>query len=94
MSCDQLLKWTKVNDIWAVAVVETVDLKPTAESQEEIHSLLQEFKDLFEQPTTLPPARSYDHQIPLLPNSVPVNSRPYKYSTQYKDEIERQVKNC
>jgi hypothetical protein len=27
----------------------------------------------------------------LLPNSAPVNSRPYRYSPKQKDEIERQV---
>lgn len=32
----------------------------------------------------------YDHAIPLLPNSIPVNSRPYRYSA-HKDEIEKQV---
>ena len=30
--------------------------------------------------------------IPILPNAVPVNSKPYRYSPLHKDEIERQVK--
>ena len=34
----------------------------------------------------------YDHAIPLQPDAVPINSRPYKYSPQHKSEIERQVK--
>jgi hypothetical protein len=60
--------------------------------QREVQQLLQEFQDVFEQPTKLPPERFYDHHIPLLPNSAPVNSRPYKYSPQHKNEIEKQVK--
>lgn len=30
--------------------------------------------------------------IPLLPDVVPVNSRPYRYSPHHKDEIEQQVR--
>ena len=33
-----------------------------------------------------------DHAIPLLPDVVPINSRPYHYSPQHKTEIEKQVK--
>jgi hypothetical protein len=52
---------------------------------------LQEFKDVFVTNNKLPPHRSYDHAIPLLPNSAPVNSKPYRYSPHHKDEIEKQV---
>ncbi|WVZ52980.1 hypothetical protein U9M48_003975 [Paspalum notatum var. saurae] len=51
-----------------------------------------EFADVFTAPTALPPHRSYDHTITLLPGSVPVNSKPYRYSPLRKDGIERQVK--
>jgi hypothetical protein len=44
---------------------------------------------VFEVPTQLPPARVYDHHIPLVPGAVPVNSRPYRYSHLHKDEIEK-----
>lgn len=50
-----------------------------------------EFQDLFAAPKSLPPSRVFDHHIPLLPGSVPVNSRPYRYAPLHKDEIERQV---
>lgn len=53
--------------------------------------MLQDFKDIFSAPTELPPHRDYDHAIPLKPNVVPINSRPYKYSPLHKTEIERQV---
>jgi hypothetical protein len=39
-----------------------------------------------------PPARSYDHAIPLTPDAMPINSRPYHYTPQHKTKIERQVK--
>lgn len=67
----------------------------TGEYQSGVHSdmqlLLQKFECLFQEPTKLPPARSYDHQIPLIPGAQPVNVRPYRYAPQQKSEIERQV---
>jgi hypothetical protein len=67
----------------------------TAASSNDIHTdlqgLLREFMDIFEAPTILPPSRPFDHHIPLLPKSIPVNARPYKYSPHHKTEIERQV---
>jgi hypothetical protein len=39
----------------------------------------------------MPPFCQYAHSISLLSNSTPVNCRPYRYSLEKKDEIERQV---
>jgi hypothetical protein len=60
--------------------------------QEPLQLILKEFEDVFVVRTGLPPARVYDHHIPLLPGSIPMNSRPYRYSPFHKTEIERQVK--
>jgi hypothetical protein len=35
--------------------------------------------------------RPFDHHIPLIPGSVPINAKPYRYSPFHKSEIERQV---
>jgi predicted amidophosphoribosyltransferase len=48
--------------------------------------------NLFQEPHGLPPARGFDHKIPLLPGVKPVNVKPYRYSPTQKDEIERQIK--
>lgn len=53
---------------------------------------MQEYEDIFQEPQHLPLSRVYDHTIPTLPDAVPVNSRPYRYSPLHKDEIEKQVK--
>lgn len=58
---------------------------------QQIASLIKEFSHLFEEPTSLPPKRSDDHQIPLLPGAQPVQVRPYRYSPAQKDEIEHQL---
>jgi len=52
--------------------------------------LLDSFADLLEPPTSLPPSRSFDHHVHLLPGTVPVAVRPYRYPQLLKDEIERQ----
>ncbi|WVZ00696.1 hypothetical protein V8G54_026765 [Vigna mungo] len=56
-----------------------------------VRDLLSSFTSLFSEPSSLPPPRNTDHAIPLLPNSQPVNVRPYKYPHFHKLEIERQV---
>ncbi|XP_026400203.1 uncharacterized protein LOC113296079 [Papaver somniferum] len=53
-----------------------------------VAALLQDFQDVFEEPSTLPPHRSLDHTIPLKPNSTPVNQRPYKCPYVQKSVIE------
>ncbi|GJV88340.1 ty3-gypsy retrotransposon protein [Tanacetum coccineum] len=46
----------------------------------ESQALLEEYADVFEEPKTLPPHRSFDHQIPLKDRDVNVNVRPYRPS--------------
>jgi hypothetical protein len=89
MTAHQLVKWSQGNDIWACALVIEVQDSLKQSIPSAIKQLLHEFKDVFSSPSTLPPPRAYDHAIPLLPNSIPVNSRPYRYSPAHKDEIEK-----
>jgi hypothetical protein len=92
MPTTQLTKWVKGNDVWALAVIEAVSELPKTSHNPVVQALLEKYLDVFQAPTTLPPTRFYDHQIPLLPNALPVNARPYKYSPHHKTEIEKQVK--
>jgi len=91
VSMTKVVKLHKSNDIWTLALIQSIP-PPLADPPETVQSLLQEFEDVFSKPTTLPPSRPYDHTIPLLPDAVPVNTKPYRYSPIHKDEIERQVK--
>ncbi|KAJ3698219.1 hypothetical protein LUZ61_001924 [Rhynchospora tenuis] len=54
----------------------------------ELKEVLNQYAELFEEPKGLPPKRSIDHQIPLIPGAKPVNLRPYRYSYFQKLEIE------
>ncbi|WVZ83838.1 hypothetical protein U9M48_030936 [Paspalum notatum var. saurae] len=59
--------------------------------QPEMRQLLLQYRDVFDKPTGLPPARPYDHTIPLIAGVTPVNIRPYRVPPAVKSEIERQV---
>lgn len=94
LSSEQLDKWFRGNDVWALAVVEPTN--PQTQYSDTsipavIKTLLLQYDDVFQHPKGLPLSRSYDHSITLLPGVAPVNSRPYRYAPHQKDEIERQV---
>lgn len=57
-----------------------------------ILQVIEQYLDVFQEPQELPPQRSQDHKIPLVPGAKPVNIRPYRHSHEQKGEIERQVK--
>ncbi|XP_026378571.1 uncharacterized protein LOC113273010 [Papaver somniferum] len=54
--------------------------------------LLSEYKDIFDEPTSLPPQRTLDHSIPLNPDSQPTNQRPYRCPYIQKGVVEQLVK--
>ena len=88
---DKLVKWSKGNDIWAVALLDAQQEGHVTDTPEEIQQVLQEFSPVFAEPNSLPPPRAYDHAITLSPGAAPINVRPCRYSPLHKDEIEKQV---
>nr|GFA63161.1 transposon Ty3-G Gag-Pol polyprotein [Tanacetum cinerariifolium] len=57
----------------------------------QITKLLHFYQDVFVTPTSLLPKRKQDHRIPLVPNTPPINIRPYKHSPNQKDVVEAMV---
>ena len=55
----------------------------------DLNQLLSNFSLVFQPPIILPPKRPHDHRIPLLPNTSPINVRPYRYPHYQKYEIEK-----
>jgi hypothetical protein len=70
------------------------DQQPVDSDQlpEEVQHLLHQYESVFATLAGLPPRRSCDHVIPLIPSATPVHSRPYRYAPTLKDEIEKQVR--
>ena len=54
--------------------------------------LLHTYLNLFLPPTTLPPHRTIDHKIHLLPNTTPINVCPYRYPHFQKNEMEKLIR--
>lgn len=57
----------------------------------DLKGVLQQYQLVFVDPQGLPRIKSYNHAIPLMPNTQPVNVRFYRYSQYQKNEIERLV---
>jgi hypothetical protein len=76
-----------------IVVAHLFSLGEEEKAQKQIHpelqDILNQFQDVFLEPTTPPPKRNADHSIPLLPLSKQVNLRPYRYSYFQKLGIKR-----
>jgi hypothetical protein len=88
----------KGNDIWALVAAMITSLDDTKMEQYlvkgipiEIQDVIYDHADLFVAPNSLPPSRMFDRAISLQPGCIPVNNRPYRNSSQQKDEIEKQT---
>lgn len=57
----------------------------------ELDHLLDEYKEIFEEPQGLPPKRDVEHQIRLKPGSIPKFQCPYRVSHDQKNEVEKIV---
>jgi hypothetical protein len=73
-------------------LIEGTSIKAVLPIPEVLNKLLGGFKDVFEEPTGLPPTRSHDHRILLKEDSTPVCVRPYRYPYFQKTEIEKIVR--
>ena len=61
--------------------------------QKELHSLLEEFSDLFPEqlPKGRPPKRSVEFEIKTVEGTVPPNKPPYRLSPKEHDELQAQI---
>ncbi|KAJ4786717.1 polyprotein [Rhynchospora pubera] len=79
----QLLVVAQVSNLKEEVVSTQVEIHP------QLQPIMTKFNHVFQEPVQLPPQRSIDHQIPLLPDSKPISIRPYRYSYFQKLKIER-----
>uniref|UniRef100_A0ACD5X5F1 Uncharacterized protein n=1 Tax=Avena sativa TaxID=4498 RepID=A0ACD5X5F1_AVESA len=83
------VKWTGIGGSGAA----TPQLQLLAVALDEAHpllaDLLQQHNDIFDERQGLPPARTCDHRIHLLPDTAHVTVHPYRYLHLQKDELER-----
>jgi hypothetical protein len=56
-----------------------------------VSDIIEEFVDIFADPTGLPPSRPCDHTIPIKEGSTPPNVRPYRMPHKWKNRVEELV---
>jgi hypothetical protein len=71
--------------------LQQVHKTPEIEVPEQIKQLLSHYQHLFSKTQGLPPKRSVAHAIDLIPGAPPFRLRPYRYTSQKKDQIEKQI---
>ncbi|XP_019170443.1 PREDICTED: uncharacterized protein LOC109166012 [Ipomoea nil] len=90
----EIRRWKKegVQGYLLQGMMQAIHSSKDAESpSSELTVILQEYQEIFDEPKGLPPSRSLDHEIPLIPGSKPVHSKPYRYSYLQKNAIEKIV---
>lgn len=65
--------------------------EPQGNIHPSMQEILQEFSDLFTEPTSLPLTREVDHNITLKEGTESINIQPYRYTHYQKNKIEKQV---
>jgi hypothetical protein len=74
-------KLLKKGAVGAIIYVQALQMTETQmHAPPSIETLLHQYKQVFAEPTNLPPPRVVDHKIPLLPGAKIVNTRPYMLS--------------
>nr|GEW42420.1 Ty3/gypsy retrotransposon protein [Tanacetum cinerariifolium] len=100
ISLHQMQAMLEHDDVYEVYVVHHLYIETEVEEMRpktvgpclaELEQLFLKFDSLFQVPTTLPPYRSIEHCIHLLPKTKPVNVRPYRYPHYQKEEMEKLV---
>jgi len=57
----------------------------------QIQATLLKHQAIFQPPHGPPPSRPHDHRIPSLPNTPPINVKPYRYPHSQKDTISKLI---
>ena len=91
MDCNQLLKGSMRKGL-LLQITPAVDVVLEDSVRAEVELLLQEFGEVFETPTGLPPMRGHELQITLMEGSQPVCQRPYRYPFYQKNEKKKIVR--
>ncbi|XP_061356120.1 uncharacterized protein LOC133300572, partial [Gastrolobium bilobum] len=76
-----------------VTTPKTATLPPptSVDQNPDVQQLLDQYRDVFATPSSLPPDRPNNHKIQLISDAKPVQVRPYRYPHFQKNEIEKLV---
>ncbi|KAJ9511094.1 hypothetical protein QJQ45_013151 [Haematococcus lacustris] len=95
VTAKQAARWLRKGGSAMVAMVSLEDLTLPADvspvHRQHLQALLDEYSDVFEPITGLPPERAVGHSIPLQPDAKPPARPSYRMSKPEHDELRRQV---
>jgi hypothetical protein len=97
VTANQFVHLARQSEAYLAVVRPSQDGPPQPGSSSEQHplasALLTEFQDVFPEnlPPGLPPERSVDHRIELVPGSDPPNKPPYRLSPAEQDVLKKQL---
>jgi transposase InsO family protein len=93
ISSNGMTKLLKKGHQGIIAQLCSLDVQTSKPSiPQDLQRIIDKHSKVFEDiPKGLPPTRNHDHEIHLIPGSVPPNIRPYRYPYAQKSEIEQLV---
>src|SRR6202522_4744965 len=93
ISSNDMTKLLKKGHQGIIAQLCSLDVQTSKPSiPQDIQRIIDTHSKVFEDiPKGLPPTRNHDHEIHLIPESVPPDIRPYRYPYAQKSEIEHMV---
>jgi hypothetical protein len=93
ISSNGMTKLLKKGHQGIIAQLCSLDVQTSKPSiPQDLQRIIDKHSKVFEDiPKGLPPTRNHDHEIHLIPGSVPPNIRPYRYPYAQKSEIECMV---
>jgi hypothetical protein len=93
ISSNSMTKLLKKGHREIIAQLCSLDVQTSKPSiPQDLQRIIDKHSKVFEDiPKGLPPTRNHDHEIHLIPGSVPPNIRPYRYPYAQKSEIEHMV---
>jgi DNA-binding Xre family transcriptional regulator len=92
ISRQQLSKVAKDGQVFAIHLNTLEEIKEETKTPE-VQKILQKYQDVFPKslPDTLPPKRSVDHAIQVVPGTEPPHRPVYRMSCEELDELKRQL---
>ena len=97
ITATQLKKMALESELFLIvvdtSVINNVEVGNDSVDNEDLKKLLREYADVFPQdlPSGLPPSRSVDHKIEIIPGSHPPSRPTYRLSQPEMDELKKQL---
>nr|ABA96448.2 retrotransposon protein, putative, unclassified, expressed [Oryza sativa Japonica Group]BAG99806.1 unnamed protein product [Oryza sativa Japonica Group] len=91
VTCHQLNGMSRRGSLSYLVQLQPITRQEDINIPDQVQHIIQDYKEIFQEPEGLPPRRTCDHIITLVPGAKPINLRPYRHNPALKDEIEKQI---